>query len=166
MKRSRMWAMTAAVVAGAGLNLVGPAASAFAVPPANPTTGNCANATAAAAIRHHFPIVDTAASGGNPDGRISHNDLVAAGNFLNGFPLDVANASNHILRTPNLETQFDVAAHGGLADNNISDNDLRHVIVQEIWQRLNVEDILDEIGDTLNSNSPEFVRDYCQKGGA
>ncbi|MGW0657175.1 ubiquitin-like protein Pup [Streptomyces umbrinus] len=29
-----------------------------------------------------------------------------------------------------------------------------------------MEDILDEIGDTLNSNSPEFVRDYCQKGGA
>ncbi|GAA3827607.1 ubiquitin-like protein Pup [Streptomyces phyllanthi] len=155
----------APIVASAALGLAG-ATPAFALPPAHPTNTSCGNATAAAVILDNFTSVETAAHHNAPDGRISHNDLVATGRFENGHPLRVQSAANHVLRTPGLESQIDTAAHGGNPDNNISRNDLRHEIAQQIWLTREVDNLLDEIDDVLAEGAEEFVRQYCQNGGS
>lgn len=164
MKLNRVMLTIAPIVVSAGLGLAG-ATPAFATPPANPSNTACGNATAAAIILDNFTSVETAAHNNAPDGRTSHNDLVAAGEFMNNHPLRVQNAANHIRDTPGLEANIDTAAHGGSPDNNISRNDLRHAVAQEIWGRDDVEGILDEIEGILDENAQEFVQPFCQKGG-
>jgi hypothetical protein len=105
--------------------------------------------------------VETAGRHDAPDGRLSHDDLVAAGEFFNGQPLNVQNATNHILGTPGLEANLDSAAHGGPPDNNISRNDLRHHLAREIFVVFNVEEILAEIDNQLDQNAENFVRGHC-----
>src|SRR6476620_1594369 len=98
VKMNRVMLAIAPMVVSAGLGLAG-ATPAFATPPANPSNTACGNATAAAVVLDNFTSVETAAHHNAPDGRISHNDLVAAGQFLNGHPLQVQSAANHILVT-------------------------------------------------------------------
>jgi ubiquitin-like protein Pup len=160
----RVMLAVAPIVVSAGLGLAA-ATPAFALPPAHPTNTSCGNATAAAVILDNFTSVETAAHHNAPDGRISHNDLVATGRFENNHPLRVQSAANEILGTPGLEAHIDTAAHGGTPDNNISRNDLRHEIAQQIWLRDEVDDLLDEIDDILEENAEGFVRQYCQNGG-
>jgi nitrogen regulatory protein PII len=92
------------------------------------SAASCGDEQAAQVIKNNFTAVDTAAHGGAPDGIISVNDLAAAGDFLNGYPLDVQNAANHIRNNPDLFRALDVAAHGGIGDGHISVNDLNAFI--------------------------------------
>jgi len=164
VKMNRVMLVVAPVVASVALGLAG-ATPAFALPPAHPTNTSCGNATAAAVVLHNFTSVETAAHHNAPDGRISHNDLVAAGQPQNGHPPRVQRAANRILGTPGLESQIDTAAHGGNPDNNISRNDLMHEIAQQIWLTNQVDALLDEIDNVLEENAEDFVRQYCGNGG-
>jgi hypothetical protein len=79
-------------------------------------------------IAANFTAVEVAAHRNISDGVLSRNDLAAAGEFLNGYPLDVQNAANYILQRPDLFNALDTAAHGGNRDGLVSSNDLHAFI--------------------------------------
>lgn len=133
-------------------------------PPTIPSSTACANGTAVAVVLDNFERVENAANNRSSDGLISHDDLVAAGQFLNGRSLQVQSAANHILRTPGLEARVASAALDGAFDTNISRSDLRNDVVEEILG--SIDDLLDEIDDVIEENALAFVREYCGNGGS
>ena len=78
----------------------------------------------------HFELVDTAAKGGKPDGKISENDLKAAMNNK-ALPQELRDACRFLVENKAARNQLDVAAGKGKVDGIISRKDVGAVLMTQ-----------------------------------
>ncbi|WP_242111773.1 hypothetical protein [Luteimonas aquatica] len=80
-------------------------------------------------LNRRFGDFDTAAKGGDADGKISRGDLQAV--VEHSRDQELVDAASHLLDTPDLRDRLDTAAKGGERDGVISAKDLTSYTVRE-----------------------------------
>src|SRR5690606_7005516 len=79
-------------------------------------------------LDRRFDAFDTAAEGGEPDGRVSREDLQAVADH--GTDPELVRAAEYLLSHPELRDALDVAGEGGDHDGLISRKDLTSHVVR------------------------------------